>query len=152
MWSNRVELLKEICGLKEKCVKELERGESLYRQKGRLTFVTWGDKACQFCSHYSNQWNRFDCGTAICKMNGRWVKKGVMSMRANFTGNAWQKYAKRVQILRDICTRFGPYLHFTKCSWIINVISHIIFKSLQVTQLLLNLTKMNGVKENNLVL
>ena len=55
VWSNRIGLPKEICGLKEKCVKELERGESLYRQKGRLTFVTWGDKACQFSSHYSNQ-------------------------------------------------------------------------------------------------
>ena len=55
VWSNRVGLLKEICGLKEKCVKELERGESLYRQKGRLTFMTSGDKACQFSSHCSNQ-------------------------------------------------------------------------------------------------
>ena len=26
-----------------------------------------------------------------------------------------------VQILRDICTRFGRYLYSTKCSWIINV-------------------------------
>jgi len=33
VWSNRIGLPKEICGLKEKCVKELERGESLYRQK-----------------------------------------------------------------------------------------------------------------------
>ena len=24
-----------------------------------------------------------------------------------------------VQIPRDICTRFGPYLYSTKCSWII---------------------------------
>ena len=42
MWSNR--LPKEICELKEKCVKELERGDSLYRQKGRLTCVTWRDR------------------------------------------------------------------------------------------------------------
>ena len=44
MWSNRVRLPKEICELKEKCVKELERGDSLYRQKGRLTCVTWRDR------------------------------------------------------------------------------------------------------------
>ena len=44
MWSNRVKLPKTICGPKEKCVKELERGESLYRQRGRLTFVTWRDR------------------------------------------------------------------------------------------------------------
>ena len=41
--SNRLGLPKEICGLKEKCAKELERGESLYRQKGRLTCLTWRD-------------------------------------------------------------------------------------------------------------
>ena len=44
MWSNRVRLPKEICELQEKCVKELERGDSLYRQKGRLTCVTWRDR------------------------------------------------------------------------------------------------------------
>ena len=42
MWSNR--LPKEICELKEKCVKELEREEFLYRQKGRLTCLTWRDR------------------------------------------------------------------------------------------------------------
>ena len=61
-----------------------------------------------------------------------------------FTGNAWQKYAKRnkigagnpanwlvnskknlsnrspgVQIPRDICTRLGRYLYSTRSSWII---------------------------------
>ena len=35
MWSNRVRLPKEICELKEKCVKNLKRGDSFYRQKGR---------------------------------------------------------------------------------------------------------------------
>ena len=35
MWSNSVRLPKEICELKEKCVKGLKRGESLHRQKGR---------------------------------------------------------------------------------------------------------------------
>ena len=29
---------------KEKCAKELEGGESLYRQKGRLTCLTWRDR------------------------------------------------------------------------------------------------------------
>ena len=42
--SNRVGLPKEICGLKEKAVKKLKRGESLYRQKGNLTCVTWCDR------------------------------------------------------------------------------------------------------------
>ena len=38
--SNRVGLPKEICGLKQKAVKKLKRGESLYRQKGNLRCVT----------------------------------------------------------------------------------------------------------------
>ena len=42
--SNRLGLPKKICGLKEKCAKELERGDSLYRQKGRLTCLTWRNR------------------------------------------------------------------------------------------------------------
>ena len=42
--SNRVNLPREICGLKEKVVKDLNRGECLYRQKGNLTCVTWRDR------------------------------------------------------------------------------------------------------------
>ena len=81
-------------------------------------------------------------------------EEGCYVQASEFYRECVTEVCKRVQILHDICTRFGPYLHSSKCSWIINVISHIIFKdkSLQVIQLLLNLTKMNGVKENNLVL
>ena len=32
-----------------------------------------------------------------------------------------------VQILRDICTRFGRYLYSKKCSWIIKVDNHKLF-------------------------
>ena len=39
--SNRSGLPKEICGLKEKKVKQLKRGENLFRQKGSVTCVTW---------------------------------------------------------------------------------------------------------------
>ena len=42
--SNGSGLPKEICGLKEKKVKELKRGESLFRQKGSVTCVTWRDR------------------------------------------------------------------------------------------------------------
>ena len=44
MWSNRVRLPKKICWLKEKCIKKLETGESLYRRRGRLTCMTWRDR------------------------------------------------------------------------------------------------------------
>ncbi|XP_015748429.1 PREDICTED: piggyBac transposable element-derived protein 4-like [Acropora digitifera] len=42
--SNRVALPREICGVNEKAVKDLKRGECLYRQKGNLTCVTWRDR------------------------------------------------------------------------------------------------------------
>lgn len=42
--SNRSGLPKEICGLKDKKVKQLKRGESLFRQKGSVTCVTWRDQ------------------------------------------------------------------------------------------------------------
>ena len=42
--SNRSGLPREICGAKEKKVKQLKRGESLFRQKGNVTCVTWRDR------------------------------------------------------------------------------------------------------------
>ena len=42
--SNRSGLPKEICVLKERKVKQLKRGESLFRQKGSVTCVTWRDR------------------------------------------------------------------------------------------------------------
>ena len=42
--SNRVHHQREICNLKSIQVKQLKRGESLYRQKGTLTRVTWCDR------------------------------------------------------------------------------------------------------------
>ncbi|KAK3731801.1 hypothetical protein QZH41_007622 [Actinostola sp. cb2023] len=42
--SNRLGLPKNICNPKVLQVKTLKRGESLYRQKGKLTCVTWRDR------------------------------------------------------------------------------------------------------------
>lgn len=42
--SKRQGLPKEICGVKEKKVKQLKRKESLYRQKGNVTCMTWRDR------------------------------------------------------------------------------------------------------------
>ena len=42
--SSRKGLPKEIYGLKEKKVKQLKRGESLFKQKGNVTCVTWRDR------------------------------------------------------------------------------------------------------------
>jgi len=41
----------------------------------------------------------------------------------------------RVQIPRDICTRFGRYLYSTKCSWIIKfVIGHFVIVQFVIGQ------------------
>ena len=42
--SNRVRPPREICNLKSIQVKQLKRGDSLYRQKGTMTYVTWCDR------------------------------------------------------------------------------------------------------------
>ena len=43
--SNRVDLPREICGLKEKAVKDLKRGECLYRLKGNSTWCApWRER------------------------------------------------------------------------------------------------------------
>ena len=90
--SNRIGLPKEICGLKEKCVKELERGESLYRQKGRLTCVTWRDrKPVSFLATIPTSEADSTVVQRSVKVNGRWVKKdfarpGVVDLYNNYMG------------------------------------------------------------------
>ena len=70
--SNRVGLPKEICGLKEK----LERGESLYRQKGKLTCVTWRDrKPVSFLATIPTSETDSTVVQRSVNVNGRWVKK-----------------------------------------------------------------------------
>ena len=49
--SNRLGLPKDICDVKSSKVKSLKRGESLYRQKGTLTCMTW----CQFLRHCTHK-------------------------------------------------------------------------------------------------
>ena len=48
--SNRLGLPKDICGVKSSKVKSLKRGESLYRQKGTLTCMTWR-QFLRHCTH-----------------------------------------------------------------------------------------------------
>ena len=90
--SNKVGLPKEICGLKEKCVKELERGESLYRQKGRLPCVTWRDrKPVSFLATIPTSEADSTVVQRSVKVNGRWVKKdfarpGVVDLYISYMG------------------------------------------------------------------
>ena len=74
--SNRVGLPKEICGLKEECVKKLERGESLYRQMGRLTSVTWRErKPVSFLATIPTSETDSTVVQRSVKVNARWVMK-----------------------------------------------------------------------------
>ena len=73
--SNRVGLPKEICGLKEKAVKKLKRGESLYRQKGNLTCMTWCD------SYNSHQCNGFKFSAALSERKWPLAKERLHSTR-----------------------------------------------------------------------
>ena len=59
--SNGIGFPKEIRDLKEEAVKVPKREQSLYKQKGNLTCVTWRDRNLinQFCSYCSNQQNTF---------------------------------------------------------------------------------------------
>ena len=92
MRSNRVGLPKEICGLKEKCAKELERGESLYRQKGRLTYLTWRDrKPVSFLATIPTSETDSTVVQRSVKVSGQWVKKdfpcpGVVDLYNTYMG------------------------------------------------------------------
>ena len=90
MWSNR--LPKEICELKEKCIKELEREEFLYRQKGRLTCLTWRDrKPVHFLAAIPTSKTDSTVVQWSVKENGRWVKRdfncpGVVDLYNTYMG------------------------------------------------------------------
>ena len=74
--SNRQGLPKEICGVKEKKVKQLKRGESLYRQKGNVTCVTWRDrKPVSVLTTTPTATTDEGFVERSIKVNGRWEKK-----------------------------------------------------------------------------
>ena len=90
--SNRVDLPKEICNLKSTQVKQLKRGESLYRQKGTLTCVTWRDrKVVSMLATLPTGEEDSDEVERSVKVNGHWQKKnfarpGVINLYNTFVG------------------------------------------------------------------
>lgn len=90
--SNRVNLPREICGLKEKAVKDLKRGECLYRQKGNLTCVTWRDrKPVSVLATLPTSKEDSSIVQRSVKANGKWEKKefhrpGVIDLYNTFMG------------------------------------------------------------------
>lgn len=90
--SNRVDLPKEICNLKSRQVKQLKRGESLYRQKGTLTCVTWRDrKVVSMLATLPTGEEDSDEVERSVKVNGHWQKKnfarpGVINLYNTFMG------------------------------------------------------------------
>ena len=74
--SNFVALPTEICGVKEKAVKDLKRGECLYRQKGNLTCVTWRDrKPVSVLATLPTSTMDSSPVQRSVKVNGKWEKK-----------------------------------------------------------------------------
>lgn len=74
--SNRSGLPKEICGIQEKKVKQLKRGESLYRQKGNVTCVTWRDRkpVSVLATIPTSDANRSAIQRSV-KVSGTWEKR-----------------------------------------------------------------------------
>ena len=90
--SNRVNLPREICGLKEKAVKDLKRGECLYRKKGNLTCVTWRDrKPVSVLATLPTSTEDSSIVQRSVKANGKWEKKefhrpGLIDLYNTFMG------------------------------------------------------------------
>lgn len=93
MRSNTLGLTKEICWVKEKKVKQLKRGESLYRQKGNLTCVTWRDrKPIRVLATTATSKTDENVVQHSVKVNGSWEKKdfawpGVIHRCNTYMGN-----------------------------------------------------------------
>jgi len=74
--SNRLGLPSETCNLKSRQVKQLKRGESLYRQKGTLSCVTWRDrKVFSFLATVPTSEADSDEVERSVKVSGHWEKK-----------------------------------------------------------------------------
>ena len=62
--------------MKEKAVKDLKRGDSLYRQKGNLTCVTWHDrKPVSVLATLPTSTTDSSPVQRLVKVNGKWEKK-----------------------------------------------------------------------------
>ena len=62
--------------MKEKAVKDLERGECLYRQKGNLTCVTWRDrKPVSVLATLATSTTESSPVEQPVNVNGKWEKK-----------------------------------------------------------------------------
>ena len=107
--SNRVDLPKEICDVKAKQVKKLKRGESLCRQKGTLTCVTWRDrKVVSVLATVPT--SEADSGVVerSVKVSGHWEKKtfarpGVINLYNTYMGGvdiSDQRFSSYARLMR----------------------------------------------------
>jgi len=78
MWYSSVQQgsLAKICGVKEKAVKNLKRGERLYRQKGNSTCMTWRErKPVSVLATLPTSATDSSPVQRSVKVNGKWEKK-----------------------------------------------------------------------------
>ena len=90
--SNRSGLPKEICGPKESKGKQLKRGESLFRQKGSVTYVTWRHrKPVSVLATTPTSKSDLCVVQRSVKVNGTWEKRdfarpGVINLHNTYMG------------------------------------------------------------------
>ena len=77
--------------MKEKAVKDLKRGDCLYRQKGNLTCVTWRDrKPVSVLATLPTSTTDSSPVQRLVKVNGKWEKQfsrpGVVDLYNTYMG------------------------------------------------------------------
>ena len=118
--SNRSGLPKEICGLKEQKVKQLKRGENLFRQKGSVTCVTWRDrKPVSVLATIPT--SKTDQGVVqrSVKVNGTWEKKdfarpGVINLYNTYMGGvdlSDQRAVSYARLMRGVVWYFKVFFY-----------------------------------------
>ena len=118
--SNRSGLPKEICGLKEKKVKGLKRGESLFRQKGSVTCVTWRDRkpVSVLATTPTSKTDQSVVQRSV-KVNGTWEKRdfarpGVINLYNTYMGGvdlSDQRAVSYAHLMRGLVWYFKVFFY-----------------------------------------
>ena len=120
--SNRVGLPSETCNLKSSQVKQLKRGESLYRRKGTLTCVTWHNrKVVSVLATVSTSEADSDEVERSVKVRGHWEKKNVARPGVI---NLYNTYVGGVDVSNQRVTAYSRLMRGTV--WYCKVFSYLI--------------------------
>ena len=121
--SNRVGLPKEICGVKEQKVKQLKRGESLCRQKGNVTCVTWRDrKPVSVLATLPTSTTDSSVVQRSVKVNGTWEKRdfarpGVIGLYNTYMGGvdvSGQRAVAYARLMRGVVWYYKVFFYMVE--------------------------------------